>query len=334
MGQHRLPSVSLLQAQREDALKRIVVLVALAVCLSPMTSIAQVMNDNFIFPIVARTPGAAGTMWKTEVCVTNPWDTSLFIAGAFLQGGRVDYDVVEFPAGMTYCSQDLVKEWLQLDKWTGAFGLYAPPEFNTHTNRTAFAAIAKVYNDTPGGTYGTSVPVGQIVPEAWSMGNPLPFGLVSGVHNFGTAGVSGFRTSVGIFNPADFTQDFSIGVIDSYGNLVWQKNISIPGWSVKQVSVPKNVEFASASGLGVNHGGAYGTVQAFAYATVVDNRTGDGVFKPAMIFYENVLKSSAVQEVDEAEEKFMRKIFADLLKEENPKIRRAGGRVVPAPVDD
>jgi hypothetical protein len=315
----------------EDVMRRIGIVVALMMLLAPLSVTAQIMNDNFIFPVVTRTPGTAGTMWKTEVCVTNPWDTSLFIAGAFIQGGRAEYDVIEFPPRTTYCTQDLVKDWLLEDKWTGAFGLYAPPEFNTHTTRTAFAAIAKVYNDTPAGTFGTSVPVAQIVPEAWSMGDPLPIGVVSGVHNFGTPGVSGFRSAVGIFNPATFAQQIDILVLDSYGHVVWSKTVSVPGWTIKQYSVPQRVQFQNSAGIGINNGGASGTVQVFAYATVVDNRTGDGVFKPAMIFYENVLKSSATQEIKEAEETLMRKLFKGLLDEENPQIRRAGERMVPGP---
>ena len=69
----------------------------------------------------------------------------------------------------------------------------------------------------------------------------------------------------------------------------------------------------------------------FAYATVVDNRTGDGVFKNAMVFYENNLKKAPQEEVDAAQEEHMRKIFADLLEQENPMIRRAGDRIEPMP---
>ena len=313
-------------------MRKAVIGVALVILLAPLCADAQVMNNNFIFPVVVRSPGSAGTMWKTEVCVTNPWNTSLVVGGAFIQEGQMDYAFVEFAPFATYCTQDLVKEWLLQDKWTGAFALYAPPEFNTQAPRTAFAAIAKVYNDTPSGTYGTSVPVGQIIPEAWSMGSPEPFGMVSGVHNFGSAGVNGFRAAVGIFNPADFAQTISVYVTDSYGYLVWSKDITVPGWSMKQVSMPSNVQVADGAGIGVNNGGAYGIAQVFSYATVVDNRTGDGVFKPGMIFYENVSKAStASDEVNQAEENFMRRIFADALKQENPTIRRAGERIAPKP---
>lgn len=312
-------------------MKRLVFVIGLALCLLPMTSIAQVMNDNFIFPIVARTPGAANTMWKTEVCVTNPWDTQLYIMGGFVQGGTAYEGYVEFPPMATYCTQDLITDWLGVEKWTGAFYLWAPPEMNEHTSYTSFAAVAKVYNDTPIGTFGTSVPVGQYIPAAWSVGRQLEFGFISGVHNWGTLGESGFRTSVGIFNPASFPQNIDVGVYDGYGNLVWAKNLTVAALTVKQFSVPKNVQFASAAGVGINNGGSGGTVPVLAYATVVDNRTGDGVFKSAMTIYENNLKSMPNEDLHAAQEEHMREIFENLLSQENPRIRRAGERLTPGP---
>jgi hypothetical protein len=316
----------------EDTMRRIGIAVALMMLLAPLCATAQVANDNFIFPVVVRAAGAANTMWKTEMCVTNPWNTPLVLAGGFVQGGTAFEGLVEFSPGMTYCSQDLIAEWLGVDTWAGAFYLWAVPEYNTNANGTAFAAIGKVYNDTPAGTFGTTVPVGQYVPAAWSMGYPLPFGLVSGLHNWGTPGVNGFRTSVGIFNPADFTQEIIIEVVDSEGYIIWSKTLNVPALTFIQVAAPKKLQFANAAGWGTNNGGTHGTtIPVIAYATVVDNRTGDGVFKSAMIFYENNLKKMSTEEIEAAQEEHMRKIFAKLLKQENPQIRRAGERMVPLP---
>jgi len=312
-------------------MKRIVFVVTFFLLLTPLCASAQIANDNFIFPVVVRSPGAGGTMWKTEMCVTNPWGHSLVVAGGFVQGGTVSEGLVEFPPYATYCSQDLIADWLGYSKWSGAFYLWAPPDYNTGVSGTVFAAVGKVYNDTPYGTFGTSVPVAQVVPSAWSMGTMLDFGLISGLHNFGTVGVNGFRTSVGVFNPADFTQQIVLEVYDSYGYFVWGKTINLPGLTFKQIAVPSNVQFADASGWGVNNGGAYGTVPVFAYATVVDNKTGDGVFKNAMVFYENNLKQMSAENERVAMDEHLRKIFSNLLEQENPKIRRAGERITPAP---
>lgn len=310
-------------------MRRIGFAVALVMVLAPLCALAQVANDNFIFPVVVRSPGTAGTMWKTEMCVTNPWPTPLVLAGGFVQGGTEYSAFVEFDPFMTYCSHDLIAEWLGVSSWSGAFYVWAVPEYNANAYGTAFAAVGKVYNDTPYGTFGTSVPVGQFIPSAWSMGDPLPFGLVSGLHNWGTPGVDGFRTSVGIFNPADFTQQILLEVVDGWGYVVWSKTVNVPGLTFTQLSVPRNVQFSDAAGWGTNYGGSWGTVPVIAYATVVDNKTGDGVFKSAMIFYENNLKKMSNEDIHAAQEDHMRKIFADLLNEGNPKIRRAGERIAP-----
>ena len=169
-------------------MKRTVLALAIVMVLTPLCATAQIANDNFIFPVVVRSPGAGGTMWKTEMCVTNPWNHSLNIAGGFVQGGTAYEGLVEFPPFATYCTQDLIADWLGVSKWSGAFYLWAPPDYNTGVNGTVFAAIGKVYNDTPFGTFGTSVPVAQVVPSAWSMGTMLDLGLISGLHNWAQLG--------------------------------------------------------------------------------------------------------------------------------------------------
>jgi len=308
-------------------MKRVGTLAVLLFLLAPLCATAQVANDNFIFPVVVRSKGAANTLWKTEMCITNPWDSSLVLAAGFVQGGTAYEGLVElYPLG-TYCTQDLIAEWLGVAKWSGAFYLWAVPEYNTSVSGTSFAAVGKVYNDTPFGTFGTTVPVGQFVPSAWSMGDPLPFGLISGLHNWGTPGVSGFRTSVGVFNPADFAQTILMEAVDSFGYLLWSKSLNVPGLTFIQVAVPKSVQFSDGAGWGTNFGGTWGTVPVISYATVVDNKTGDGVFKSAMIFYENNLKKLSAGELKAAQEEHMHKIFANLLRTENPQIRRIGERI-------
>jgi hypothetical protein len=301
--------------------------------LVPFAAQAQIMNDNFIFPVVTRTPGAAGTSWVTEICVSNVWPTPLVVGGAFVQGGSIDGGFVELAPFSTYCTQDLVGEWLGKSKWTGSFFLYAPPEYNLNAPSTRFAAIGKVYNNTPSGTYGTSVPVGMYIPAAWSMGTPLDFGIVSGIHNYGTAGVSGFRTSVGVFNPASFPQDIEFAALDSSGNQLWSKREQVPAFTQRQWTVPANVQFENGLGVGVNHGGANDIDFVFAYASVVDNRTGDGVYKSAMVFYDNNLKKGSGEEQEMAQREHVRGFFEDLLSG-TPQIRRAGERLSPLTVSD
>ena len=270
-------------------MKRTLILAVAASFLVPIAAEATIFTDNYIAPVVARGNGAAGTVWKTEICVTNPWDYPLVITDGFVQGGEILGELTwTLNAGITLCSADAVGDWLGRASWAGAYAAAAFPSNNPGRD-TRFVVGVKIYNTDPRGTFGQALPIGSYVPEAWSIGQPMSYGLVTGIQNYGTAGVSGFRTNVGLFNPAFFSQQIEFYVFDQNGYQKWHTTRTVPALSQIQISIPSNIVVRDGIGVGVNHG----TQFVWPYCSIVDNKSGDGVYRPFSIGYENVFGMKA-----------------------------------------
>ncbi len=242
--------------------------------------------ETYVFPVVARNAGAAGSDWRTELCVTNHLASdSLNVVAALFQGQLDGTEVLTLLPGETLCSDDFLYEWFDLSRWQGGLLVSSAGTANPELTVKFFTASVRVYNLTQNGTYGLSVtPEPIIVPEFYcDPTNPQcvdTFNLTgiydaSGVHNFGTAGVDGSRTSVGVFNANDYDLRFLFAVTDTFGNIVWTKTAWVAAatqvqYSLKKLSVPDG-------GLRVEViDGPSGQHLAFPYLTVTDNKTGDG----------------------------------------------------------
>jgi hypothetical protein len=117
------------------------------------------------------------------------------------------------------------------------------------------------------------------VPAISVLGEVTSEYLAAGARNFGTHGVSGFRTSVGVFNHVSSAQQVQMFVLDPAGNPVWERWEWIPGGSQRQFLLPASLELAHGSVGFINHGTAGGSEYTiYPYATVTDNSTGDGRF--------------------------------------------------------
>ena len=263
--------------------QKVIFMLAIVMALSGIAQ-ATIFTDNYVAPVVARGNGAGGTVWKTEICVTNPWDYQLVITDGFVQGGSI-LGAMNWTLGpgQTLCSPDAVGDWLGRSSWAGAYAAAAFPSNNPGRD-TRFLVGVKIYNTDPRGTFGQALPIGSYVPEAWSIGSPMHYGLVTGIQNYGTAGVSGFRTNVGLFNPAPYSQLIEFYVFDKNGTQRWYTSRSVPAMSQIQISIPSNISVRDGVGVGINNGNQF----VWPYASIVDNKSGDGVYRPFSIGYENV----------------------------------------------
>ncbi len=137
-----------------------------------------------------------------------------------------------------------------------------------------YAISVRVYNVTDHGTYGLAV---TPVPAINLADETQPGYLATGIHNYGTPGVDGFRTSIGLFNYSKQTQKIEMLVFDGSGSPVWQRTEWIAGDSQVQYLLPSNIVLTEGVVGFINHGGSVGSpLPIFPYATVTENETGDG----------------------------------------------------------
>ena len=263
----------------------------IVIVLSGAVAHAGVLSNAYVFPVVVRSTGAAGSFWTTELCVNNPRPESLnAVLSLFQDGGVAGLAEVELKGWEVRCSSDFLLGWFGLEKWTGALFVYATEDDNPSLDTIYFSASVRVFNDQPDGTFGLNVEpeidAGRYGGSA--IGDLMPFACASGLRNYGSAGVSGFRTSVGFFNTQDEGQNLEVMVYDSDGDVKWSEELFVPRFTQIQMKVPKNASF-SGGGIDVYHDG---DLWVLSYITVTDNRTGDGLYRPLQVLYTGMGKSS------------------------------------------
>ncbi len=259
--------------------------------LSAMSLISAAAN-------VAGTNG--GTGWKTELCVYNPNPTAATFkikllpnmtnddGGTVVPVGGQDTQTV---AGLgTWCSDDVLQSMGDRVKGALVVDLQDPDNF-----ALGLAVTSRTYTGDPSGTGGT---YGQFVPSLPLDGAPVHQLILTGLHSWG-GDTEGFRTNIGLVNQSDqVVPRIYIKVYDASGTLVGQYENAGSGDTFTSLGAHGFVQYDKIltkldhpqSDLHdfsivitftdvANHATAEPVT---AYATVVDNATGDATFIPAV----------------------------------------------------
>lgn len=312
LATHRLKSQTL-----EGTMKsKLAILGAMiAVLALPSLCHPNVKSDTYyMFPVAIKAFGQGGTDWRSELCVGNLSGMELSVV---IMYGSNEYDVdggwVDIPGDETYCWEDILGDGFGLSSYSGWLWVTADEDDN-HGMELPFTASLRVYNWTSSGTYGVNVP--PVNPEAGLYGLERFLGGATGVQNWGSVGSSGFRTSVGLMSiETDDTQAVAIVATDYRGVIVWEKVVWLDPMEFTQIALPKNLTVYDGT-LGVLSTGVISS-----YITVVDNRSGDGVYRmPVQFDVDNMskmkstlkrvlppVKTSSSESLPEAFDKFKQK---------------------------
>lgn len=248
----------------------------------------EMMSDNYVFPVVARARGEAGTVWQTQLCISNPHWYPLKVNVQMWQDGAMFGAGVMVPSDGSVCSEDFLGEWFNTQRYHGGLVLYSTASENPELEYVVFTAEVRVYNLTDHGTYGTLVDPYPRYPLGDPRGFVYPWGQVSGVIHRGEPGEDGFRVSVGAFNFDENPRTIEYWLRERNGNVAWQHWLEVPGRSQVQEAIPGEVEMSTWGSV---------TMQdplwrdgdrppLYGYVTVTDNQTGDGAYKPVASPYE------------------------------------------------
>ncbi len=224
-----------------------------------------------LLPAVSHAPGAGGTLWRTDVAAVNPGSEPATVELRFLpsSGGEGLTASLGLAAGAAV-------EWGNVLE--SVFGLAADAVASGSVavaSSAPLVAVARTYNQTPGGTYGQSLPA-------------LPHDAVELVagrvgHLVGLKKSADYRTNLGLASAAEEGAAATVRLLDAAGAQLGgplELELSGPGW--RQV----NDLFAAvgAQGQDVAHATvAVSRGAAWAYASVVDNRSGDGTTVPVLV---------------------------------------------------
>ena len=246
-----------------------VLLVALGVFVD--SCYGQDLEEELVFPVASRTAGKAETQWRAGICLHNPRSSPTYAEVVIMQ--NADQYGIRFPleGGETLCGNDFILGWLGLADFAGGVVVRSP----------AIVASLWEYNDTGDGTMSVEIAGFPVLEDQRAYEATHLHPGAAGVQNYGRPGESGFRASVGAFNPHRELQEIEFRVSDELGREIWNRGLDIPGRSQRQIGLPPEIEVwdgsAAASNISPDPGRVYG------YLTVTDNQTGSGVFKPMLI---------------------------------------------------
>jgi hypothetical protein len=268
---------------------RRLVFTAVAVFVLTVPAIAQEMLDTQVFPVVARGPGLAGTMWVTDLVMTNPLDEPVTVGMQFLPERQDNLFNPMFPnrttllPGETVIAEDVLQSMFGYDEAVkGALALVCDPAYLVgNPEGAAILAVTRTYNvGSDLGTFGQTVPSLVVnVNVGWASS------FITGARND-----ADFRSNLGIAGTsptAPMTVHYRIK--DNAGASIVEGNktirvASMQQWSFEQLGVgevdgPLTVELwldpASASEDPCPQDFPNGF---FAYVSKVDNGTGDAEF--------------------------------------------------------
>ncbi len=221
-------------------------------------------------PAAARATGAADTYWVTDLAIANLTGSVAVCNLAYLaknqaNGNPLNTSLV-LAAGEQQLLADVLASLFELESGNGALRITASHPDVKATSRTYNAAGAA-------GTYGQFIP-------ASSRDQALEPGVVGSLLQLQEN--ADFRSNIGLLNTTELTVQVEVDLYLGSGNLVGVRTETLLPFEMVQV----DRIFATVGAGTVDSGFATVKVltadgKVMAYASVVDNRSGDPIFIPA-----------------------------------------------------
>ena len=250
--------------------------------LAALPAAAQV-NDTYVIPAAANTPGQFGTRWMTKFSVFNPQlDWPLVVSVTYIPtgGGTGIEELIELPPNSLAYSDNILGDLFGV---TGGGSLLVAtfaednPRVPNDVVSRAFLVTTNTYNNSRTGTYG------QTIPGVWA--GLLDFdtdGISAIAHGITNSTRLGWRTNIGAVNLGRCTAHLLISVYDADGRrLLNQERFSVPPLGHIQDSLPIQIESGTIEFFlddpCANAENAYAVV--FPYTSTIDQLSGDPTYQ-------------------------------------------------------
>ncbi len=212
-------------------------------------------------PAMANTPGRKGTFWRSDLVLHNPG------AGAVRVGvwplydtegrGGVPVASVVIDPGKAVTLQDLLPGLLGSARSSGGAILAADGPV---------LAASRTFTGRGDGTWGQNVPL--LSPEDWI--EPGQRVVIPGIGQDGSV-----RTNLGLLNPSGSPLTVHARFHGADGTLLGEHSWTVPAWGWRQIDLV--LEQAQAAPVSLAWAELDGDDGFVAYASVIDNATGDSV---------------------------------------------------------
>ena len=262
------------------------ILIALAAVLLFALPLAAQVNDTYVIPAVANTPGSFGTRWMTQISIFNPqFDYPLKVSVSYLPtgGGQGLEALITVPAnGVAFADNSLDEIFHR--SGSGAYVVATFPEDNpgvpNEVVSRAFMVNTNTFNKlSDGGT------MGQTIPGTWAGLQDYasePGGGISAVsHGLRQLSAFGWRTNFGAVNLGGSPASLRIRIYDRDGKtLVKDRVYTVPAQGHMQTGLPVEVDQGSIEFF-VDDASQKAVV--FPYTSTLDRYTNDPMYQTPVL---------------------------------------------------
>ncbi|HUK13778.1 MAG TPA: hypothetical protein VLW17_10810 [Thermoanaerobaculaceae bacterium] len=225
---------------------------------------SSVAAEEFFVPMVGQRAGQDGAWWNTEVWVTNTTAATGGYAAIFLPAGqantealRAEPDLEDLAPGVTVYRNDLVPE--------GKIGVL---RFVTTPGVVVFS---RVYNAAGHGSFGQGIP--PLTRAAATRPGEI-------AHLIGLRRTPQFRTNLALFNPTAENGVLHVRIVQPHGEAAGEESFRLaPGGYVQLDDVLHAFGVPRGEHLRAE---VTGTVPFFAFASVIDSRSGAPTLVPPL----------------------------------------------------
>lgn len=233
-------------------------------------SVRLAAGSTVYIPATAHLSGAVGTNWRTDLELHNPGSIGVSVDIALLERDQDDSQPVTETVTVEAGTGRRLDDVLQ-----GLFSFSGAAALRLTTSGGEVLASSRTYNDQPNGSYGQLVPA---LKAENAFGSSEEARLIQLSQN--TSDTTGFRTNIGLLNLGDFVSSVNISLYDRHGVHLGSLTEYLDPLEFEQI----DKVFQRVTSATVEDGYAVITASDpfLAYASVIDNRTGDPVFMPAM----------------------------------------------------
>jgi len=233
-----------------------------------ITVAPEIKPFRSLVPVSAATPGAGDTNWRTELTLYNASEFSVDVRLQYLpDAGPQSSRQIDLRAGESATYANALLELFGLSSGAGAIFVEATNPLATPSLKVA----SRTFTTSRSGTYGLFVP-GEISPS----GEPY-------LYLTGLAANSDFRTNIGLVNNSDQSIGVSMTTFDTSGSPLGQSSTFLEPRTFRQTPLttlfPSTIFPAGTISLRIT---ASTPSALTAYASVVDNRTQDPTYMPAV----------------------------------------------------
>jgi PKD repeat protein len=223
-----------------------------------------------LVPAAAATNGVGGSVWRTELTLFNGGSEAASGQFTFIPGGGAPVLTRSLFLGVnqsiTYANA--LSDLFGLSNGAGAIAIDA----SSATTTPAFRVTSRTFTTGLVGTYGQSVPN--------LSGDDLPSTLLL----TGLESDANFRTNIGLVNRTALPVNTGLTLYDANGSVVATTTVTVPENNFQQsslVSFFPAVNGRSFAALSMRVDAATPNAVS-AYGSVIDNRTQDPVYVPAI----------------------------------------------------